>query len=90
MRDVDKILLIRESLSLEKILSEMEKLFEIFNERKYLVDTLFNLRKVQSVLNIIVLFFFFLTINDDTFIENFLEFIWMHLCKELLSLIFSK
>lgn len=59
MRDVDKILLIRESLSLEKILSEMEKLFEIFNERKYLVDTLFNLRKVQSVLNIIVLFFFF-------------------------------
>lgn len=58
MRDVDKILLIRESLSLEKILSEMEKLFEIFNERKYLVDTLFNLRKVQSVLNIIVLFFF--------------------------------
>lgn len=68
----------------------MEKLFEIFNERKYLVDTLFNLRKMQSVLNIIVLFFFFLTINDDTFIENFLEFIWMHLCKELLSLIFSK
>lgn len=59
MRDVDKILLIRESLSLEKILSEIEKLFEIFNERKYLVDTLFNLRKVQSVLNIIVLFFFF-------------------------------
>lgn len=59
MRDVDKILLIRESLSLEKILSEMEKLFEIFNERKYLVDTLFNLRKMQSVLNIIVLFFFF-------------------------------
>lgn len=58
MRDVDKILLIRESLSLEKILSEMEKLFEIFNERKYLVDTLFNLRKMQSVLNIIVLFFF--------------------------------
>lgn len=58
MRDVDKILLIRESLSLEKILSEI-KLFEIFNERKYLVDTLFNLRKVQSVLNIIVLFFFF-------------------------------
>lgn len=58
MRDVDKILLIRESLSLEKILSEIEKLFEIFNERKYLVDTLFNLRKVQSVLNIIVLFFF--------------------------------
>lgn len=57
MRDVDKILLIRESLSLEKILSEI-KLFEIFNERKYLVDTLFNLRKVQSVLNIIVLFFF--------------------------------
>lgn len=89
MRDVDKILLIRESLSLEKILSEI-KLFEIFNERKYLVDTLFNLRKMQSVLNIIVLFFFFLTINDDTFIENFLEFIWMHLCKELLSLIFSK
>lgn len=63
MRDVDKILLIRESLSLEKILSEMEKLFEIFNERKYLVDTLFNLRKVQSVLNIIVLFFFFFS-ND--------------------------
>lgn len=89
MRDVDKILLIRESLNLEKILSEI-KLFEIFNERKYLVDTLFNLRKVQSVLNIIVLFFFFLTINDDTFIENFLEFIWMHLCKEFLSLIFSK
>lgn len=59
MRDVDKILLIRESLSLEKILSEIEKLFEIFNERKYLVDTLFNLRKMQSVLNIIVLFFFF-------------------------------
>lgn len=59
MRDVDKILLIRESLSLEKILSQIEKLFEIFNERKYLVDTLFNLRKVQSVLNIIVLFFFF-------------------------------
>lgn len=58
MRDVDKILLIRESLSLEKILSQIEKLFEIFNERKYLVDTLFNLRKVQSVLNIIVLFFF--------------------------------
>lgn len=71
-------------------MSEIEKLFEIFNERKYLVDILFNLRKVQSVLNIIVLFFFFLTINDDTFIENFLEFIWMHLCKELLSLIFSK
>lgn len=64
MRDVDKILLIRESLSLEKILSEMEKLFEIFNERKYLVDTLFNLRKMQSVLNIIVLFFFFLTMYD--------------------------
>lgn len=42
----------------------MEKLFEIFNERKYLVDTLFNLRKVQSVLNIIVLFFFFLTMYD--------------------------
>lgn len=59
MRDVDKILLIRESLSLEKILSEIEKLFEIFNERKYLVDTLFNLRKMQSILNIIVLFFFF-------------------------------
>lgn len=64
MRDVDKILLIRESLSLEKILSEI-KLFEIFNERKYLVDTLFNLRKMQSVLNIIVLFFFFfLTMYD--------------------------
>lgn len=59
MRNVDKILLIRESLSLEKILSEIEKLFEIFNERKYLVDTLFNLKKMQSVLNIIVLFFFF-------------------------------